>query len=104
MVESADIKKADLNKLTQKIQEEFLKIQKQLAKLAKDKFDESSLAGAKIKELESKLKYHKISQVEIIERQINNQTIVYQVRGELIEKSGVNYKSSKLCREIYFSN
>ena len=85
LVESEDRKKADLKKLTQKIKEEFLKIGKQIAKLAKDEFEQPSLGISRIKELESKLKYHKISEVKIIEREIKDKKVIYQVVGELIE-------------------
>ena len=44
LVESEERKKADLKKLTQKIQEEFLKTEKQLTKLSKYEFDQQSLA------------------------------------------------------------
>ncbi|MCC5669147.1 IS1634 family transposase [Nostoc sp. CHAB 5784] len=78
-------KKADLKKLTQKINEEFLKIGKQIAKLAADEFEQPSLAISRIQELESKLKYHKISEVQIIERQIKDKKVLYKVTGDLRE-------------------
>jgi diadenosine tetraphosphate (Ap4A) HIT family hydrolase len=56
-------KKADLEKLTQSIQEEFLKISKQVARVVKGEFEYTSLAELKIKELAAQLKYHKISEL-----------------------------------------
>jgi transposase len=85
LVESEERKKADLKKLTQKIKEEFLKIEKQLSKLVKDEFDQQSLAMSKIQEIESKLKYHQISEVKIIERKIKDEKVIYRVEGELRE-------------------
>jgi transposase len=64
LVESADIKQADLKKFTQSIQEEFLKITKQVGRLVKEEFKQTSLAELEIKELAAKLKYHKISELE----------------------------------------
>jgi diadenosine tetraphosphate (Ap4A) HIT family hydrolase len=58
-------KKADLKKLTQSIQEEFLKITKQVGRLVKEQFEQTSLAELEIKELAAKLKSHKISELEI---------------------------------------
>ncbi|MEO3705680.1 hypothetical protein [Trichormus azollae] len=60
-------KKADLKKFTQSIQEEFLKVSKQVARLVKEEFEQRSLAELKIKELAAKLKYHKIPDLEITE-------------------------------------
>ncbi|MDF5721503.1 MAG: IS1634 family transposase [Rhizonema sp. PD37] len=85
LVESEERKKADLKKLTQKIQEEFLKTEKQLTKLSKYEFDQQSLAMSKIQEIESKLKYHKISEVKIIERKIKDEKLIYKVESELRE-------------------
>jgi hypothetical protein len=68
LVESADRKKADLKKLTQSIQENFLTIRKQVGRLVQGGFEQTSLAELKIKELAAKLKYHKISDLEITER------------------------------------
>jgi diadenosine tetraphosphate (Ap4A) HIT family hydrolase len=56
-------KKADLKKLTQSIQEEFLKITKQVGRLVKEQFEQTSLAELEIKELAAKLKYHKIPEL-----------------------------------------
>jgi transposase len=85
LVESADRKKADLNKLTQKIKEEALKVGKQLVKLVRDEFEQPSIAESKIKELESKLKYHQISELKIIERKIKDEKVIYKIEGELRE-------------------
>jgi len=97
LVESVDRKKADLKKLTQNIEEEFLKTSKQLVKLVKEEFDETSLAELKIKELAEKLKYHKISNLEIIERLNKGQTIVDHVRGKLTENQELITKHQNSC-------
>ena len=65
LVESAERKKSDLNKLDKKIQEELLKANKQVAKLEQEEFANKSLAELKIKEIIAKLKYHQISEWEI---------------------------------------
>lgn len=40
---------------------------------------------SKIQEIESKLKYHQISEVKIIERKIKDEKVIYRVEGELRE-------------------
>lgn len=97
LVESAERKKADLKKLTKNIQEELLKISKQLVKLEKEEFDQQCLAELKTKELESKLKYHKISALEITERLNKGQIVGYQVRGRLIENQELITKQQNSC-------
>jgi transposase len=61
LVESEERKIAYLKKLSQKIEQESIKVGKQIAKLVKDEFDQPSSAMSKIKELEIKLKYHQIA-------------------------------------------
>ncbi|MEO3706713.1 hypothetical protein AAFM79_19620 [Trichormus azollae HNT15244] len=97
LVESADRKKADLKKLTQSIQEEFLRISKQVGRLVKEEFEQRSLAELKIKELAAKLKYHKISDLEITERLNKGQVVVCQVRGELIESQELITQYHNCC-------
>jgi hypothetical protein len=55
-------KQTYLKKFTRSIQEEFLKVSKQVARLVKEEFEQRSLAELKIKELAAKLKYHKINE------------------------------------------
>jgi transposase len=97
LIESAERKKADTKKLTQKISEEFLKINKQLVKLEKEEFEQKSLAELKIKELGAKLKYHQISDREISERLKKGQIVVDQVKGKLIENQELITKHQNSC-------
>jgi hypothetical protein len=97
LVESADRKKADLKKLTQSIQEDFLRISKQVGRLVKQEFEQRSLAELKVKELAAKLKYHKISDLEITERLNQGQAIVYQVRGFLIGNHDLSTQYHNSC-------
>ena len=97
LIESTERKKADLKKLTQKISEEFLKTNKQLVKLEKEEFDQKSLAELEIKDLVDKLKYHQISDIEITEKLNKAQTVVYQVKGKLIENQELIKKHENSC-------
>ena len=85
LVESAERKKADFKKIIQKIPEEFLKVSKQLVKLAKDEFTQPSLAEIKIPELATQLKYHQISDLKITSKFQKEQTVVYQISAKLRE-------------------
>ena len=81
VVESAARKKSDLEKLEKKIVKEYDSTQKQLAKLSKKSFDSSAEANFTIKAIQSQLKYHLISSIQIKESQVNNQDNTYQVTG-----------------------
>ncbi|MBS3030822.1 MAG: IS1634 family transposase [Dolichospermum sp. DET66] len=94
LVESAERKKADLNKLDKKIQEEFLKVNKQVAKLEQEEFTDKSLTELKIKEITTKLKYHQISDWEITETN-KGKTTVYRVKCKLRETQELNYTTAQ---------
>ncbi|RUS92265.1 IS1634 family transposase [Trichormus variabilis] len=96
LVESAQRKKADLNKLDKKIQEEFLKAHKQVAKLEQEEFTDKSLTELKIKEITTKLKYHQISDPRITE--INKgKTTVYRVKCKLRENQELITQQQNSC-------
>ena len=97
LIESTDRKKADLKKLTKKIAEELMKTNKQLVKLEKEDFCSKSLAELKIKDLAAKLKYHQISDIEITEKLNKAQTVVYQIKGKLIENQELITKHENCC-------
>ena len=96
LVESAERKKADLNKLDKKIQEEFLKVNKQVAKLEQEEFPDKSLTELKIEEITAKLKYHQISDWEITQ---TNQvkTTVYRVKCKLRENHELITQQQNSC-------
>jgi len=97
LVESAERKKADLNKLDKKIQEEFLKANKQVAKLEQEEFTDKSLAELKIKEITAKLKYHQISDWEITETLNKGKTEVYRVKCKLRENQELITQQKNSC-------
>ncbi|GCL36822.1 transposase [Sphaerospermopsis reniformis] len=94
LVESAERKKADLNKLDKKIQEELLKANKQIAKLEQEEFTDKSLTELKVKEITTKLKYHQISDPRITETN-KGKTTVYRVKCKLRE-TGLTQKGTKV--------
>ncbi len=81
VVESAARKKSDLEKLEKKIVKEYDSTQKKLAKLSKKAFSSSAEANFILKAIQSKLKYHLISELQIQENQLKNQDATYQVTG-----------------------
>jgi hypothetical protein len=70
---------------------------KQLVKLEKEEFEQKSLAELKIKDLAAKLKYHQISDIEITEKLNKAQTVVYQIKGKLIENQELITKHENSC-------
>ncbi len=81
VVESAARKKSALEKLGKKIVKEYDSTQKKLAKLSKKAFSSLAEANFTIKEIQSKLKYHLISESQIQENQLENQEATYKVTG-----------------------
>ncbi len=81
VVESAARKKSDLEKLTKKIVKEYDSTQKKLAKFSKKSFSSSAEANFTLKAIQSKLKYHLISSIQIKENQVKNQDATYQITG-----------------------
>ena len=74
-----------------------MKTNKQLVKLEKEEFDQKSLEELEIKDLVDKLKYHQISDIEITEKLNKAQTVVYQVKGKLIENQELIKKHENSC-------
>ncbi|MBO1047990.1 MAG: hypothetical protein HEQ10_09615 [Dolichospermum sp. DEX182a] len=74
-----------------------MKTNKQLVKLEKEDSCSKSLAELRIKNLAAKLKYHQISEIEITERSKKGQTVVYQVKGKLIENQELIKKHENSC-------
>jgi transposase len=97
LVESTERKKADLNRLDKKIQEEFLKANKQVAKLEREEFANKSLAELKIQETTAKLKYHQISDWEITETLNKGKTAVYRVKCKFRENQKLITQQQNSC-------
>ena len=55
------------------------------------------LAELKIKDMTAKLKYHQTSDIEITEKLNKGQTVVYQVKGKLIENQELIKKHENSC-------
>ena len=81
VVESAARKKSDLDKLAKKIVKEYDSTQKKLTKLAKKDLASSAEANFTLKAIQSKLKYHLISGLQIQENQLKHQSATYKVTG-----------------------
>jgi hypothetical protein len=76
----------------------LLKSNKQVTRLEQEEFEQQSLAELKIKELAAKLKYQKISDLEITETLNTSQTVFYRVRAKLIEnKELITQEQNSLC-------
>ncbi len=95
VVKSEARAESDKKSLEKKITKEKELTNKKLAKLLKKNFANSTEAELSLKQLQSKLKYHLISQSQIIENNVNNQNNTYQVTGEIQSNSEVieSYKN-----------
>lgn len=72
-----------------KISKEKEIVQKKVAKLFKKKFDNAIEAELSLKQIQSKLKYHLISEIEIIENQVEALNKTYQITGKIQPNSEV---------------
>ena len=105
LVESEERKVSDLKKLAEKIEQESIKIRKQIARFVKQEFDDPSSAMSKIKELESKLKYHQIAEIKITKHQNKEKKDIYKIGGQLTEnKELIAEKKNSSGRFILATN
>ena len=89
IVESQERKNADLKKLSKEIEKESIKTQKIIAKLLRNEFSDLSEANSKMSEIDSKIKYHKIADLEIIQCQSLQSKFVYKVKCKLVKNQKV---------------
>ena len=83
VVESEAKAESDKKSLENKITKEKAMIQKKVAKLFKKPFDNATEAELSLRQIKSKLKYHLISEIEIIENQVDPGNNTYQITGKI---------------------
>ena len=95
VVESEARAESDKKSLEKKITKEKEIIQKKVAKLVKKTFDNATEAESSLRQIQSKLKYHLISDIEIIENQVKPLNNTYQITGKIQPNSEVieSYKN-----------
>lgn len=85
IVESEERKKSDLKKILNRVEKEARQFKKEINKLIKVEFEESSLGLEKIEEIQSKLKYHQLIKIDT-SCQINKKgQEIYTITCELKE-------------------
>ena len=89
VVKSEARTQSDLVSLEKKITKEYESTQKKLTKLFKKKYSSYTEAELSLKKIKSSLKYHLISDVEIIEMRVDNQETMYQITGQTAQLSEV---------------
>ncbi len=89
VVESEARAESDRQSLEKKISKEKESIHKKVAKLFKKIFDNSTSAELSLKQIQSKLKYHLISDIQIIENELKNQKNTYKITGRIQPNSEV---------------
>ncbi len=95
VVESETRAESDKKSLEKKITKEKEMIQKKVAKLFKKTFPDATEAEFSLKQVQSKLKYHLISEIKIKDLPITNQNKTYQITGKIQQNSEVieSYKN-----------
>ncbi len=95
IVESEARAESDRQSLEKKITKEKEIVEKKVAKLFKKTFDNATEAELSLKQIQSKLKYHLISEIEIIENQVKPLNKTYQITGKIQTNSEVieSYKN-----------
>ena len=89
VVESEARAKSDLASLSKKILKEKEILEKKVAKLFKKKFENPTEAELTLRQIISKLKYHLIAEIEILENQVKTQKNTYQIIGKIEQNSSV---------------
>ena len=89
VVESEARAQSDLASLSKKILKEQEILEKKVAKLFKKKFENPTEAELTLRQIISKLKYHLIAEIEILENQVKNQKNTYQITGKIEQNSSV---------------
>ena len=87
VVESEARAESDNKSLSKKITKEKEILEKKVAKLFKKKFENSTEAELTLRQITSKLKYHLIAEIEILEIRVKNQKNTYQIIGKIEQNS-----------------
>jgi transposase len=85
IVESEERKRADLKKIINRIEKEAKKTDKEINKIIKLEFEQSSLALKRIKEIQTKLKYHQLIEVETCSKTDKKGQEIYTITCRLAE-------------------
>jgi transposase len=87
IVESEARKISDQEKLENKIEQEFEKVEKLLSKLEKEIFENSSQISYQLKGINKKLKFFTIQSIEILESTDKEEKTIFQLKGDIEEKT-----------------
>ena len=105
VVESQPRKESDLKKIEQKINKESQLLSQKLVSLSKKDFESKVEANLRLETISSKLKYHLISQIEIIEKYEKKQQKKYQVAAKFqLDESKIIALKRKAGRFIIATN
>ncbi len=105
VVESEVRAKSDLASLSKKILKEKEILEKKVAKLFKKKFENPTEAELTLRQITSKLKYHLIAEIEILENQVKTQKNTYQITGKIEQNSSaIEFYTNRAGRFIIATN
>ncbi len=85
IVESAERKKSDLDKLNCQIEKEAKSAATEVTKLLKMNFTQATEANLKFKEINQQLKYHQIADFHIIKTIKNPEQVIYKIQAQLTQ-------------------
>jgi len=83
VVESAERRISDLDKLNRKIEQEAKSAAQEIAKLLKADFPQAAKAKLRLKEISQKLKYHQIANYQIIKSVEKPNQVTYKIQAQL---------------------
>jgi transposase len=89
VVESEERKKSDLKKILNRLEKESEKAEKEITKIIKLEFEQASLALKRIEEIQSKLKYHQLIQVETFSHLNKKGQEIYMLTCQLIQTTEI---------------
>ena len=105
VVESESRKKSDIRKIEQKLDKESRILTQKLVSLLKKKFESEVEANSKLQQIESKLKYHLISESLITKKLVKKQKNKYQITASFqADEAKITLLKRKAGRFIIATN
>ena len=89
IVESEERKKSDLEKIRNRSEKEAQRAGKEIAKITKLEFEQSSTALTRIEEIQSTLKYHQLIQIKTSKQPNKKGQEIYSITCELTENQEI---------------
>ena len=89
IVESAERKKSDLQKILSRVEKELKQVNREITKIIQVEFEQASLAIARIEEIQKLLKYHQLVQIETTSQPNKKGEEIYTVTCQISENKEI---------------